>query len=85
MDKSARSRDLIDLAFMMCSWADEDMSKGLKLAQAAYGASVLDILKSTVDLFADEGYRKQCVAELEVRGKRKLDSGLRKLTTLLKT
>ncbi len=85
MDKSARSRDLIDLAFMMCSWTDEDMSKGLKLAQAAYGASVLDVLKSTVDLFADEGYRKQCVAELEVRGKRKLDSGLRKLTTLLKT
>ena len=53
-DKSTRSRDLIDLAFMAGSWPDDEISKGLELAEAAYGASVAKILKSTIGMFDDD-------------------------------
>ena len=83
LDKSARSRDLIDLAFMTATWAEEDLEKGLAFAEAAYGASVLQALSSAIDLFSDDAYRKLCVAELEVSGKGKLDAGLGRLTERL--
>lgn len=83
LDKSTRSRDLIDLAFMVGNWADDEVSVGLELAEAAYGASVLNLLKSTVEIFDDDDYRKQCLTELEVRDKRTLKMGLRRLTGLL--
>jgi hypothetical protein len=82
LDKSARSRDLIDLAFMVGSWADDKVSQGLKLAEAAYGASVLNLLTSTIEAFGNDDYRKQCLTELEVRNKRTLDVGLRRLARL---
>jgi hypothetical protein len=84
LDKSTRSRDLIDLAFMAGSWTDDEVSQGLELAEAAYGASVLKLLKSTVEIF-DDDYRKQCLTELEVRNKQTLEAGLRRLAGLLKS
>lgn len=84
LDKSTRSRDLIDLAYMAGSWPDDEISKGLKLAEAAYGASVLKLLTSTVEMF-DGDYRKQCLSELEVRNKRVMDAGLGRLAGLLQT
>ena len=35
LDKSTRSRDLIDLAFMVGSWDDGQISQGLELAETA--------------------------------------------------
>lgn len=84
LDKSTRSRDLIDLAFMAGSWTDDEISQGLKLAEAAYGASVLKLLTSTVEMF-DGDYRKQCLTELEVRDKRTLEAGLGRLSGLLQS
>lgn len=84
MDKSTRSRDLIDLAFMVGSWTDDEVSQGLELAEAAYGASVLKFLKSTVDFF-DDDYRKQCLTELDVRNKGTLETGLHRLAGLLQS
>lgn len=84
LDKSTRSRDLIDLAFMAASWTSDEISQGLKLAEAAYGASVLKLLTSTVERF-DGDYRKQCLAELDVRNKRTLEAGLVRLAGLLKS
>ena len=83
LDISTRSRDLIDLAFMAGSWTDAEIASGLKLAEAAYGASVLKLLASTTELFKDD-FRKQCLTELEVRNKRTLETGLVKLAGLLK-
>jgi len=85
LDKSTRSRDLIDLAFMVGSWADDEVSQGLELAEAAYGPSVLNLLKSTVETFGNDDYQKQCLTELEVRNKRTLEAGLRRLAGLLKS
>jgi hypothetical protein len=79
LDKSTRSRDLIDLAFMAGNWSDGQMSQGLELASAAYGASVLKALSSAMGLFADGDYRKQCVTELDLRDKQTLDAGLQRL------
>lgn len=83
LDKSTRSRDLIDLSFMAGSWTNDEVSQGLALAEAAYGDSVLKLLASTVEIFEDENYRKQCLTELEVRSKPTLKAGLDKLTGLL--
>lgn len=84
LDKSTRSRDLIDLAFMVGTWADERMSEGLELAEAAYGASVLKLLNSAIQMFGDDDYKKQCLTELEVRNKQTLEVGLSRLTGLLR-
>jgi hypothetical protein len=70
---------------MAGSWAADEVSQGLELAEAAYGASVLKLLKSTVEIFDDNDYRKQCLTELEVRNKRTLEAGLRRLIGLLKS
>lgn len=83
LDKSTRSRDLIDLAFMAGSWTNDEVAQGLALAEAAYGNSVLKILASTVESFEDDNYRKQCLTELEVRSKPTLKAGLGKLAGLL--
>ena len=82
MDGSTRSRDLIDLAFMAGTWADDKISEGLTLAEAAYGASVLKLLKSTIELFTND-YQKQCLTELDVRNRRILATGLGRLEGLL--
>lgn len=63
---------------------ERDRAAGLVLYQT-YGDSVLNLLNSALDLFADSDYRKQCVTELEVRNKRTLDLGLRSLTGLLQS
>jgi hypothetical protein len=59
-------------------------ASGLELAEAAYGASVLNLLRSTVEMFCDD-YRKQCLTELEVRNKPTLASGLSRISGLLKS
>lgn len=61
LDKSTRSRDLIDLTFMAGSWTDDKIAQGLKIAEAAYGASVSPLLKSTVDILDDNDYWKQFI------------------------
>ena len=68
---------------MVATWADGVTAAGVKLAEAAYGASVLANLRSAIDLFRDDGYKKQCLTELEVRNTRTLETGLRKLSELL--
>jgi hypothetical protein len=85
LDKSTRSRDLIDLAFMVGSWDHSQISQGLELAKSAYGDSVLNLLDSALELFDDGDYRKQCLSDLEVRGKQTLETGLRTLASLAKS
>jgi hypothetical protein len=85
LDKSTRSRDLIDLAFMVGSWTDDEVTHGFELAEAAYGATVSKLLKSALEMFGNDAYRKQCLTELEVRSKQTLAVGLGKLTGLLQS
>lgn len=82
VDESTRSRDLIDLAYMVGSWSDSEIKQGLELAEAAYGESVKRQLKSALELFTDEDYRKQCLTELEVSNRQALEIGLSKLDSI---
>ena len=85
LDKSTRSRDLIDLAFMVASWSEDDVSDGLELAETAYGDVVLELLSSALKLFDDDSYRKQCLTELEVGEKKTLALGLDLLAEMAKS
>jgi len=85
LDKSTRSRDLVDLAFMAASWSKDDVSQGLEMAETAYGDVVLELLKSALKLFGDGSYRKQCVTELEIGQKQKLEMGLGLLAEIVRS
>lgn len=85
LDKSTRSRDLIDLAFMVASWSKDDVSHGLEMAETAYGDVVLKLLNSALKLFGDGRYRKQCVTELEIGQKQKLELGLGQLAEMVRS
>lgn len=66
MDRSARSRDLIDLAVMQRRWPSS-MRPALRRAEAAYGASVRRGLRNAAALFvADRAYAERCLADLRV-------------------
>ena len=58
--------------------------RGLELAQTAYGDVVLKLLNSALELFGDDSYRKQCVTELEIGQKQKLELGLGKLAEMVR-
>lgn len=83
-DRSVRSRDLIDLAYMAASWSADDLNQGLRIAEAAYGATVRSGLKSALMVFENKPYRRQSLADLNVSDTKKLTSGLRKLRKLAK-
>lgn len=82
LDKSTRSRDLIDLAFMAGNWEDKVLVQGLELAETAYGESVANSLSSTLAHFDDPIYRKQCIDELGVKKNKLLNTGLQRLRGL---
>jgi len=84
LDKSTRSRDLVDLAFMVASWSEDDVNSGLELAQRAYGDVVLTLLRSALELFDDDSYRMQCLTELEVGRKKTLETGMGLLAEMVK-
>lgn len=70
-------RESLDVDFL-CA----DQAEGLGIAKTAYGDSVTTALESVLDLFA-EGYRGQCLTELEVRSRGKLNAGLSQLRALV--
>lgn len=82
LDKSTRSRDLIDLAFMAGSWQSDHLSKGLELAETAYGESVRRQLTSSLARFEDADYRKQCTKELGVTNTKVMNRGLKRLASM---
>ncbi len=83
MDGLFRSRDVIDLAFISLNLDEDTLKKGLALAQAAYGETVLKSLKEAIKkLEIDAKYRAQCVEDLLIEDPRRLRQGLAKLRAL---
>ncbi len=82
LDKSTRSRDLIDLAHMAGSWEQSTLEQGLVLAKTAYGDSVIKLLDAAMKQFDNPPYRKQCLEELGLKTKKVLNTGLKKLEAL---
>ena len=81
-DTSSRSRDLVDLAFMIASWSRASVVEGLALAESAYGHVIKRDLARALQLFADKAHRQRCIAELAVDDSRKLNRGLKRLGEL---
>ncbi|HJN52180.1 MAG: nucleotidyl transferase AbiEii/AbiGii toxin family protein [Pseudomonadales bacterium] len=82
-DTSTRSRDLIDLAFMIASWPKRSVSEGMELAESAYGHVIKRDLENALQLFADKSHRQRCISELAVSNSRKLNRGLKHLRELV--
>ena len=84
-DKSTHSRDLVDLAFMAASWPPDEFTKGLALAEDAYGGIVLNELTFALAQIQEKPFRRSCIEGLNVSDTRKLDRGLSKLKRFCET
>lgn len=84
-DTAVLSRDAIDLAFMLQAWGIEAAVAGAKQAMQAYGNVVTRAARAASTLLLEDArYRKQCVENLAIDDAKKLLSGLRQFTKVLK-
>jgi hypothetical protein len=80
IDESVLNRDVIDLAYMIEAWKPDLFLEGMRLAQQAYGDTVLKSIRSAAQKLMDEKtYFKKCVEGLRVTKTRTLLSGLRRI------
>lgn len=81
LDASTLSRDIIDLAFMIEGWSNDDATVGLAMAQAAYGTSVLRALAAVTEkMRSDKTYRHRCIDGLAISEPKVLTAGVKTLT-----
>ena len=78
-DSAHRGRDVIDLAYMMADRPDADLHGALKIAQSAYGNSVLRELEFALDTVQGPDYQAQCSATLLLQFPERLSVGLDRL------
>jgi len=79
-DDSARSRDIIDLAFMIEAWGEETAAKGAAIARESYGMVVDQAaVAAATRLVEDKAHLRQCVTGLRVTDEDALLRGLRRL------
>jgi hypothetical protein len=82
LDASTLSRDIVDLAFMIEGWSEEDATAGLGLAVTAYGNSVKRALAAvTRKVREDKVYRNRCVEGLAIADRKIMTAGLKSLAT----
>jgi hypothetical protein len=80
LDQTFRSRDLVDLAFLLLAQGPEALHAGLAAAQGAYGVAVLRSLRASLrKLSEDRDYFRRCVADLAIDDSKALRRGLVKL------
>lgn len=85
LDRTFRSRDLVDLAFLHAAHGAEVLAAGLQRAKAAYGAAILRALKHSLDLLERErGYLRTCINDLLVDDEKRLKRGLAGLRAFAK-
>lgn len=82
LDASTLSRDIVDLAFMIEGWSEEDATAGLGLAVTAYGSSVKRALAAvTRKVRENKIYRNRCVEGLAIADPKIMTAGLKSLAT----
>jgi hypothetical protein len=82
-DASTLSRDVVDLAFMVESWAMADASAGLAIATGAYGKSAARALAAVVaKMREDRTYRNRSVEGLAIETPKVMTAGLKALAML---
>lgn len=80
-DSAHRSRDIIDLAYMLADRPDADLHDALKIAQSAYGNSVLRELEFALNKIQEHSYQEQCSASLLLEFPDRLSLGISRLVT----
>jgi hypothetical protein len=84
LDDSALARDLIDLAFVAAHVEKRELQAGLEIAERAYGATVRQLLRSTLDQFRTNRTRaRACVDALAIDDTATMRRGMRVLEKLL--
>lgn len=78
LDVSTLSRDLIDLAFMIEGWSEDDARAGYARATEAYGQSVPRLLEAALGIFKGK-HRSRCIEGLAIEDDTPLTQGLRRL------
>ena len=79
-DDAFRSRDVIDLAFMLERWGTDSFLDGVKVASAAYGAVVATSAQTAArELLRSKTRFRRCVDSLIVADDATLSAGLRRL------
>ena len=80
LDESTRSRDLIDLAFLVVRYGDDVVQPALEIAEHAYGNSIVRYMKLVLEKLApSSGYYRQCVKDLGITDTKTLRRGLKVL------
>jgi hypothetical protein len=83
LDESAKSRDIIDLAFLAARYGVKALEPGLRLAETAYGSAVRRYLDLVLAKFAaDSRYASACARSLGIEHLGTLRKGLAKLNSL---
>ena len=82
-DTAHRSRDIIDLAYMMAHRPESDLKGALSIAHSAYGKSVLRELAFALDKIHEREYQMQCSSSLQLEFPDRLSTGLARLGSFL--
>ena len=83
LDESAKSRDVIDLAFLAAHCGVKTLEPGMRLAETAYGAAVRRYLDLVLAKFAaDSRFASACARSLGIEDLGTLRKGLTKLKSL---
>lgn len=83
LDRTTRSRDLVDLAFCAAHHPLAELKPGLALAEAAYGTAVRRQLAAVLDQFVtDRRYLGDCLRSLGIKDAATLRRGLTRLRRL---
>lgn len=78
-----RSRDVIDLAFVMLQVDEAAFLAGYRLARTAYGQSIKEELREALKMLElDAGYRGACIEDLRIEDAKALRKGLERLRRL---
>ena len=84
LDTSTLSRDIVDLAFMIEGWSEEDAIVGMAMARTAYGDAISRSLAAvTRKMREDKTYRKRCVDGLDISEPKILGAGIKALARLV--
>jgi hypothetical protein len=79
LDSSAKSRDLVDLAFLAAAHGSSALEAGYRMAQAAYGKAVERQLARALGKFAQRNHSQEVLQALGIEDRETLRKGLRSL------
>ena len=82
--RSNLARDLVDLAFLTATVDTGALTRGVELAEAAYGSTIRHHLALALEAFrTDRAWANRCIASLAIEEPQTLRRGIKRLRKLL--